>query len=102
MPTRFRLFNRRWRNLFMISKRQKVGVLLLGIAMVAWVIFVAVEFFNADWHYFGGASTDGARVIAFSAKSKVSQYFLVPIFLCGTTGVACLAWPSRKPPRLNP
>jgi len=84
-----------------ISKRHQYGVLLLAISIAALTIFLIIGFAHGTWQYDGGGSSNGAHWESFSGKLGISGYYLVPIFLVGAFGVVCLAWPSRKPPRLN-
>lgn len=81
-----------------ISKRTKIGFLLVIISVIAFVAFMVVDLFSVtNWHYAGG----GDGNIAFVGESNVGGYYLIPILLCGLIGVICLVWPSRKPPKLN-
>jgi hypothetical protein len=84
-----------------ISTRRKFGISLVAISAVALVVFLAVGFLRGDWHFDGSGSSGNAQWAAYSVELGVSEYYFIPIFLCGAVGAFCLLWPARKPPKLN-
>jgi hypothetical protein len=84
-----------------VSARQRFGTLLIAISMVALGVFLEAGIRDGHWHYDGSGALGKGFWMTFSGESGVSGYYLIPIFLCGAIGVFCLAWPTRKPPKLN-
>jgi hypothetical protein len=88
-----------------ISTRRKFGILLVAISVAALVAFFIVGIFcvRGTGDYVAGGSIGNTHwaVYSGSGKSEVSGYYLIPAFLSGAIGVICLAWPSRKPPKLH-
>jgi len=80
--------------------RRKLGILLVAISVVALVALLVVGVLRGDLHYDGSGSSGIAQWSAYSGELKLNGYYLIPI-LCGAIGIVCLAWPSRKPPKLN-
>jgi len=84
-----------------VPARQKFGVLLLAISVASFFAFLVVGVFRGDWHFDGSGSSGNGSWAAYSGELKISDYYLIPIFLCGLLGVFFLVWRSRKPPKLN-
>ena len=85
-----------------ISTRRKFGILLIAIAAVAMIAFLVVGIIRGQWHYDGSSSWGIGQSVTISSELGISGYFLIPILLFGVAGAFCLAWPSRKPPKLHP
>jgi hypothetical protein len=84
-----------------ISTRRKYGIVFVAISAVALVVFLTVDFLYGDWHFEGGGSSGSSLWACYSVHSGVSEYYFIPILLCGAVGAFCLLWPARKPPKLN-
>jgi len=85
-----------------ISTRRKFGILLVAISVAALVAFLAVGVIRGHWRFDGSGSSGNAQWAAYSGELGVSEYYLIPIFLCGAIGGFCLVRSSRKPPKLHP
>lgn len=84
-----------------ISTRKRLGGSLVAISAVAMVVYLTVGLLRGDWHFDGSGSSGNAHWASYSVHVGVSEYYFIPIFLCGAVGAFCLLWPARKPPRLN-
>jgi len=82
-------------------RRRKFGGLLVCISAFA---FIVAETFFAHWRVVGsGSSRHGPLTSIWTAvevKSDLGWIYFIPVILCGAVGVLCLAWPTRKPPKL--
>jgi hypothetical protein len=87
--------------LMSISSRRKLGITLLSISVVALVVFLVVGVIRGHWRFDGSGSSGDAHWAAYSGELGVSEYYLIPILLCGAVGAFYLFRPLRKPPKLN-
>jgi H+/Cl- antiporter ClcA len=82
--------------------RRKLGLVLIGISVVSGIIvaFATVKTGDAQVVSQGG---QGNYYYIVSASSVTSTHprWLVPSLVLMVGGIACLIWPSRKPPRLT-
>lgn len=85
-----------------VSTRRKLGVFLIAFAVLAMATFLVFGIIHGKWHQYGSGASDNVVWMAESIELRVSDYYLIPIIFCGTVGAFCLAWPSRKPPKLRP
>ena len=85
-----------------IFRQRKLGFVLTAIAVVALTAYCSVVIIHSS--PVGapqGGSGPGVVAMSQEVRSDISTLYLIPIVLCGTTGLARLLWPSRKPPRLQ-
>jgi hypothetical protein len=80
-----------------ISTRRRFGLLLTCGSVLAWI--VALIFFSHSRVIGSGSSASGSWT-ASEVEIDLGWRFFLPVVLCGIVGVFCIAWPSRKPPRL--
>jgi hypothetical protein len=81
-----------------ISTRQKIGMLLICISVAA---FVVAQIGGSRSRVIGSGSSSIGTWTAIEITTDVSWQVALPIILCGTIGVICALWPSRKPPILT-
>ena len=79
-----------------ISTRRRFGWVLACISVLA---FIVVQMLFADLRVTEGGSTGNATWYAGHIKLDHSWRTLLPV-IGGVIGVLCLAWPSRRPPKL--
>jgi hypothetical protein len=95
-----------------ISKRRRLGVLLIAISAAATGLFIVVDYAHGITH--GGSHTVQVQTtniidIPFGeyhtdfiiTDTPLGIYDMIPIGLCGLIGLACLVWPTRKRPVLK-
>jgi len=80
-----------------ISTRGKVGVFFLALSVMAMIALLIVVWSRSR---LVGVDVDSSGMDAVYV-AHLSGYYLIPIALFGITGVACLIWPSKRPPKLN-
>jgi hypothetical protein len=83
------------------QKRQRLGIVMAVISLVAMATFVLADLFRGQWHFEGAGATADAAWAEYSVRGGVNGYYLVPMVLCGVIGVACCLWPAQKPPKLS-
>lgn len=79
----------------MSIKRRQLGLVLVSISVLAAIVYQTV---GAHSRVVASGSEGNANWVVVSTDWPW-RYF-IPIILCGAIGVFCLAWPSRKPPKL--
>lgn len=77
--------------------RRKVGAALLALSVMAAIVTFIVMMSRSR---LVGVDSDSAGMDAVYV-THLSGYYLVPIALFGVTGVVCLMWPSKRPPKLD-
>jgi len=86
-----------------IAIRRKFGISLVAISIAAYLILFAVGLLRGQWRFDGSGTTASGNgtYAAYSVDLGISEFYFIPIFLCGIAGAVCLLLPSRKPPKLN-
>jgi len=80
-----------------LSSRRRLGLVLVCSSIAAWII--ALVFFSHS-RVVGSGSSGNASWMVTETKIDFGWCFSAPVVLCGVVGLLCLAWPSRKPPKL--
>lgn len=80
-----------------ILTRRKIAISLVAISLVSFFVLFGVGLHSGDWHFADG----GPYYAAYTDQLGVSDYYFIPIVLCGVVGAFYLLWPAPKPPKLN-
>lgn len=78
-----------------ISAQCCLGLLLIFISILAAVICLVV----CPHRFFAGHTASGGPIF-WGFDLDLSWRYAIPILVCGSVGVFCLARSSRKPPKL--
>ena len=79
-------------------KRRKLGLVLFSIAALSFLIARMSSSRPLASKFWKKGNVGG---FALDVGGDISWLLLIPIILMGVIGLFCLAWPSRKPPKLT-
>ena len=88
------------------STRRKVGLSLIAISGLVFIGTLTADFIRGQARLDGdGGGSAGAGALwsdrSYAMDFQISDTCFILIILCGLTGLICLAWPTRKPPKLK-
>jgi hypothetical protein len=82
----------------MSVKRRQLGIVLICISVFA---AIAYEIAGSHSRIVASGSEGNAYCAVGSVELAFSWRYFIPVILCAAIGLFCLAWPSRKPPKLS-
>lgn len=82
----------------MSNKRRKLGMALFSFAALSFLIARMSSSRPVATDFWWSGNVGG---FALDIDGGISWLLLLPIILVGVTGLLCVAWPSRKPPKLT-
>ena len=82
---------------FMSIKRRKLGFVMFSVAALSFLVARTASSRPLASGFWCEGNVGG---FALDVGGDISWLFLLPIILLGVIGLFCMAWPSRKPPKL--
>jgi hypothetical protein len=84
----------------------KIGGVLtagsLAAMIIFWITTVILSLTQGHPQVVGSGSTgNGGEWLLIKTDGDFHWHYLIPIVLCGVTGLLCLLCPPRKPPILH-
>ena len=83
---------------FMSIKRRKLGLVMFSVAALSFLVARMSDSRPVASQFWWEGNVGG---FALDVGGGISWLLLIPIILVGVIGLFCLAWPSRKPPKLT-
>ena len=84
-----------------VLRQRRLGFVLTVIAVAALIAYCSVVITHSSAVGAPQVGTGpGFVVVSQEVHTDTSPLYIIPIALCGTTGLILLLWPTRKPPRL--
>jgi len=80
------------------STRKRLGWSLLGLSALA---FLAARIFFSHARVTGSGSDGNVSWADVEVTNDLGWGFFIPVLAGGATGLICLVWPARKPPKLG-
>lgn len=82
----------------MSIKRRKLGLVLFSVAALSFLVARMSSSRPMATQFWWEGNVGG---FALDVGGDISWLYLLPMILVGVIGLFCLAWPSRKPPKLT-
>ena len=79
-------------------KRRMLGLVMFSVAALSFLVARMSSSRPVVSKFWWEGNVGG---FALDVDGGISWFLLIPIILIGVIGLLCLAWPSRKPPKLT-